>query len=130
MFCQWIAQLSQRFQAHRSQVGEAFRRYDVDGVMIARACLGKPWLFAQAAALLKGEPIPPDPTLAEQRAVMLRHYDLVLDRFGDDRGTMLMRKFAACYAVGLPGARAFRGAIGDANSPAEFRDVVERLFPR
>ena len=60
------------------KVVEAFRRYDVDGVMIARASLGQPWLFAQAAAALRGEPIPPDPTLDEQRACMLRHYELVL----------------------------------------------------
>ena len=37
----------------------AFDNYDVDGVMIARACLGRPWLFAQAAAALRGQPIPP-----------------------------------------------------------------------
>ena len=51
------------------KVVEAFRRYDVDGVMIARASLGRPWLFAQAAAALRGEPIPPEPTLDEQKAV-------------------------------------------------------------
>ncbi|HTN77140.1 MAG TPA: tRNA dihydrouridine synthase DusB [Pirellulaceae bacterium] len=112
------------------KVVEAFRRYDVDGVMIARAALGKPWLFAQAAAALQGKPIPPEPTLAEQRAVLLRHFGLVLERFGQERGTMLMRKFAACYATGLPGARHFRGGVGNANTAAEFYDVIERLFPR
>ena len=50
------------------KVVDAFRRYDVDGVMIARASLAKPWLFRQAAAALRGEPVPPDPTLAEERA--------------------------------------------------------------
>ena len=44
-------------------VVHAFERYGVDGVMIARAALGKPWLFSQCAAALRGEPIPPDPTL-------------------------------------------------------------------
>ena len=39
------------------KVVEAFRRYGVDGVMIARASLGRPWLFAQAAAALRGEPL-------------------------------------------------------------------------
>src|SRR5207244_11797604 len=38
------------------KVVEAFRRYDVDGVMIARASLGRPWLFQQAAAALRGDP--------------------------------------------------------------------------
>ncbi len=112
------------------KVVEAFRRYAVDGVMIARACLGKPWLFAQAAAALKGEPIPPDPTIAEQKAVMLKHYDLVLERFGDEKGTVLMRKYAACYAQGLAGARHFRGAISLAASPTDFRRIVEELFPK
>ena len=83
------------------KVVEAFRRYDVDGVMIARASLGKPWLFAQAAAALRGDPVPADPTLLEQRDCMLHHYTLVCDRFGEKKGTALMRKYACCYAQGL-----------------------------
>src|SRR5262245_31992535 len=31
----------------------AFERYGIDGVMIARAALGRPWLFAQSAAALR-----------------------------------------------------------------------------
>ena len=30
------------------EVVQAFHKYDIDGVMIARACLGRPWLFQQA----------------------------------------------------------------------------------
>lgn len=112
------------------KVVAAFRRYPVDGVMIARASLGKPWLFAQAAAALRGEVIPPDPPLEEQRAIMLKHFALVLERFGPERGTMLMRKYAACYASGLPGARHFRGAISNAQSPEDFYRIVEELFPK
>ena len=59
--------------------------------MIARAALNKPWLFRQAAAALRGEPIPPEPTLAEERELMLHHYRLVCDRFGVNKGTVLMR---------------------------------------
>ena len=79
--------------------------------MIARAALGKPWLFRQAQAALAGEPIPPDPTLLEERELLLRHYRLVCERFGVEQGTYLMRKFACCYAQGGPGARAFRGGV-------------------
>ena len=86
-------------------VVEAFGKYDVDGVMIARASLGRPWLFAQCAAALKGRLCPPEPTLQEQRDIMLQHYKLVVDRFGEQRGTVLMRKYACCYAQGKFGAR-------------------------
>jgi tRNA-dihydrouridine synthase B len=112
------------------KVVEAFRRYQVDGVMIARASLGRPWLFAQATAALRGAPVPPDPTLDEQREIMLRHFELVVERFGAQKGTFLMRKFGACYAQGRPGARYFRTYIQQVTTPEDFRRVVELYFPR
>lgn len=108
----------------------AFSLYGVDGVMIARACLGRPWLFRQIEAALRGEPIPPDPSIEEQKQCMLRHYDLVCQRFGEQKGTMLMRKYAANYATGRPGARFFRTYVVNVSTREEFLDVVERYFPR
>jgi tRNA-dihydrouridine synthase B len=52
----------------------AFENYPVDGVMIARAALNRPWLFRQVQAALRGQPIPASPTLAEERELMLHHY--------------------------------------------------------
>ncbi|MBI2480260.1 MAG: tRNA dihydrouridine synthase DusB [Planctomycetia bacterium] len=111
------------------KVVEAFRRYDVDGVMIARACLGRPWLFQQSAAALRGDPIPPEPSLDEQRECLLRHYDLVVDRFGVEKGTLLMRKYACCYAQGKPGARHFRAHVAKVSTPHDFHAVVTQYFP-
>jgi tRNA-dihydrouridine synthase B len=108
----------------------AFSRYAVDGVMIARAALNRPWLFRQVRAALAGEPIPPEPTLAEERQLMLEHYRLVCQRFGETKATILMRKYACCYAQGRPGAREFRTKVSHAASPAEFEAIVERYFPR
>jgi tRNA-dihydrouridine synthase B len=108
----------------------AFERYAVDGVMIARAALNRPWLFRQIRAALAGESVPPDPTLAEERALLLHHYQLVCERFGAGKGTILMRKYACCYAQGRPGAREFRTRVSHAATPAEFQTVVESYFPR
>jgi tRNA-dihydrouridine synthase B len=108
----------------------AFARYGVDGVMIARAALAKPWLYAQCAAALKGEPIPPDPTPLQEMELIRHHFALVRQRFGDERGTNLMRKFATCYAQGKPGAREFRGKITHVNTPAEFEEVLANYFPK
>jgi tRNA-dihydrouridine synthase B len=112
------------------KVAAAFARYGVDGVMIARACLGRPWLFAQSAAALRGEPIPPDPSLEEQKACLLRHYELVCQRFGEEKGTLLMRKFACNYATGMSGARLFRTHAAQVSTREEFLEVVENYFPR
>jgi tRNA-dihydrouridine synthase B len=112
------------------KVLHALRHYPVDGVMIARAALGRPWLFRQAQAAIRGEPLPAEPSLDEQREILLRHYRLVLQRFGVQKGTMLMRKYACCYAQGRPGARHFRTHIAHAATPEEFSAIVEHHFPR
>ncbi|MGB1925165.1 MAG: tRNA dihydrouridine synthase DusB [Rubripirellula sp.] len=112
------------------KVVQAFQRYNVDGVMIARACLGRPWLFAQAAAALRGDTVPADPTMDEQRDVMLNHYRLVIDRFGEEKGTVLMRKYACCYAQGKRGARHFRTHVARVSTADEFYQVVRDYFPQ
>jgi tRNA-dihydrouridine synthase B len=98
--------------------------------MIARAALGRPWLFRQCQAALAGSPIAPDPSLAEERALLMHHYRLVVERFGEEKGTILMRKFACCYAQGRPGAREFRTYVSRVATPAEFCQVVDDYFPR
>ena len=111
------------------KVVAAFRNYGVDGVMIARAGLGQPWLFKQAAAALKGEPMIPTPSLREQRDLLIRHQRRVAERFGEERGNILMRKYSCCYAAGRPGAREFRGYASRCSSTQEFVRIVERYFP-
>jgi tRNA-dihydrouridine synthase B len=111
------------------KVVDAFRRYDVDAIMIARASLGRPWLFAQACAALRGQPVPDEPNLTRQREILLHHYELVVRRFGVERGTFLMRKYASCYAQGRAGAREFRSRVHSVRTRDDFIDVVENYFP-
>jgi tRNA-dihydrouridine synthase B len=111
-------------------VVEVFRRYRVDGVMIGRAALGRPWLFRRVQAALAGQPIPPDPTLAEQRHLLLEHYRLIVEQFGPEKGTLLMRRYACCYAQGLPGARTFRRRVSQASRRDELIAAIVDDFPR
>jgi len=108
----------------------AMQKYGVDGVMIARAALGRPWLFKQVSQALKGEPVMPDPTLNEQAELLLRHQKLIVARFGEERGNILMRKYACCYAQGRPGARDFRGLASKCESSADFERIVREHFPK
>ncbi len=79
---------------------------------------------------MRGEPVPPDPSLAEERELLLHHFELICERFGDTKGTLLMRKYACCYAQGRAGARDFRSRIVKTSSPTEFLAVVAESFPR
>ena len=111
------------------KVVNVFRNFDIDGVMIARACLGRPWLFSQAAAACEVNQFHRTRRLDEQRECMLRHFDLLVDRFGESKGAQLMRKYACCYAQGRHGARHFRTHVAKVSSAAEFHAVVSEYFP-
>jgi tRNA-dihydrouridine synthase B len=108
---------------------DVFARYEIDGVMVGRAALARPWMFAQAAAALAGTPIPPEPTAEEQRELLLEHLDLVVERFGPRKGIVLMRTYACCYGAGKKGVRAFRAAVSQADSIEALADVVRHGFP-
>jgi tRNA-dihydrouridine synthase B len=116
--------------ATAAAVVDAFARYGVDGVMIGRAGLRRPWLFRQAAAALAGEPVPAELTPIEQRQLLLDHFRLVVHRFGAVKGTVLMRRYACQYGQGRHGARAFRREVARVATPEQFIAVVSELFPR
>jgi len=111
-----------------ADVAGAFARYGVDGVMIGRAALGRPWLFREAAAALGGEPMPPEPSLSEQRELVLEHYRLLVEQHGEDIAIVRFRRQACRYAHGRPGARAFRAEISRVATTARLLAVVDRHF--
>ena len=80
----------------------AFRDYQVDGVMIGRAALGRPWLFRQIQTALAGEPEVGEPLPAVQRETLLEHFQLVARQHGVERAAVLMRKAGCRYGQGRP----------------------------
>ena len=104
------------------------RDWPVDGIMIGRAAAAHPWIFHQIAEGLAGRPIPPAPTVSRQRELLLRHFDLVLERFGEEKGTILMRKWACDWSRGRFGGRTFRAEVSAVKDAASFRTLVDRFF--
>ena len=105
-----------------------------DSVMIGRAAMGNPWIFA----ILKREiastagpggmhPFLPDPTPEARRALILRHGEEMFLRHGE-HGLKEMRKHLAWYSRGIPGAAAFRAELPKVADPDSFRAVVGRFF--
>jgi tRNA-dihydrouridine synthase B len=90
---------------------EALRLSGADGVMIGRGCYGRPWFPAQVAHYLRTGVHVVEPTLAQQLAVMLAHYDLMLGHFGRDAGLRMARKHLAWYSRGLAGSAEFRAQV-------------------
>ena len=86
-------------------------RSGADGVMVGRACYGRPWLPAQIACFLSTGTTLPEPDLHAQKSILLAHYDAMLTHFGADAGLRLARKHVAWYSRGLPGSAGFRAKV-------------------
>ena len=110
---------------------EAIRRAKdeagVDGYQIGRSACGDPWLFRNLIAELTGGQ-PYAPPLAERRALLVRHFNLIVSLFGEARGTRVMRKYTFFYCNGLPGVRRFRDRFMRIASAGEFTGLVEDFF--
>jgi len=71
----------------------------------------------------------PTPTLGEQRAIMLKHYDLVVQRFRRAKGERnSCASSLAAMRKAKPGARIFRGRSRTSARTEEFYAAVEGCF--
>ena len=107
---------------------EMLAQTGVDGVTVARGAIGNPWIFSQAAALLRGEPLPEPPTLHAQRAVIRTHFELATAHYGPKRSSALMRKFGIKYARLHPASLTVRDAFVAARNVDEWKAVLDRYY--
>jgi tRNA-dihydrouridine synthase B len=70
----------------------------LDGVSVARGCIGNPWIFRDARALLAGQPLSEPPSVAEQGRVIGEHFALAAAAYGSQLAARMMRKFGIQYS--------------------------------
>ena len=96
-----------------------------DMVMIGRGALGNPWIFRDLDCAYRGEPLPPVPTPAEKKAMMIRHLEMLCDLKGEYTGVREFRKYIAYYTKGLPGAAALRRKANDISGSDEMARIIK-----
>ncbi len=81
-------------------VADMLSQTGVGWVSVARGCIGNPWIFRQARALLAGDMANAQrpPTIQEQRNVLFDHFRYSLAAHGEHRASLMMRKFGIKFA--------------------------------
>lgn len=107
----------------------------VDGVMIGRGALKNPYIFRDALRLWNvlraggdARSLPPAEGPREFPVLYRRLAELLHQRCDEHVLQIQLRKFAAWFATGYPGAAAFRKAVFQSQSVSETMDLSLRFF--
>jgi nifR3 family TIM-barrel protein len=106
---------------------EMFNRYGVDGIMIGRATVGRPWIFRDIKHFLSTGLILPEPSVNEKADIALLHLEKSLEFKEGKRAIFEMRRHLSNYFKGLPHFKETRLKLLTAQEVDEIRIIIEEI---
>jgi len=107
---------------------EIRRQSGADGLMIGRACYGRPWLPGQIAAFLATGERRADPDLTTRLGLVLEHFDGMLDHHGPELGVRCFRKHFGWYSGALADGEMWRTTVNRLVCPDAVRRTIVGAF--
>lgn len=109
---------------------EAFEKYGVDGVMIGRATIGRPWIFRQIKHYFETGEILPELSVSEQIKIIKEQILLSVEWLDEVRGLLHMRRHIAAMFKGLPHFRELRIQMLQAPTIEELWKIFDAVEAR
>lgn len=106
---------------------EMFDKYGVDGIMIGRATVGRPWIFSHIRHYLSTGEILPEPTVNEKADLAIAHLDKSLEYKEGKRAIYEMRRHLSNYFKGLPHFKETRLKLLTATEPDVIKIIIEEI---
>ncbi|MFW5645092.1 MAG: tRNA dihydrouridine synthase DusB, partial [Bacteroidota bacterium] len=104
--------------------GEMFKNHEVDGIMIGRAAIGKPWIFRDIKHYLQTGEILPEPLLDEKVEIAREHFEKSLEWKREPVGIYEMRRHFSNYFKSLPHFKALRLKLLTSMDTSEIYDLL------
>ena len=96
-----------------------------DGIMIARAARGNPWIFYQIKEYLQSGKEVAKPSFRIVCETILRHARMQTEWKGEKRGILEMRSHAAWYTAGYPHSAALRRQMNDIETYQKLEELLK-----
>jgi len=109
---------------------EMFERYGVDGIMIGRATVGRPWIFRDIRHYLETGELLPEPAVKEKVDIALFHFEKSLIYKEGNRAIFEMRRHFSNYFKGLPHFKETRLKLLTTTDAEEIRSLLEEIKQR
>jgi len=109
---------------------EMFTKYGVDGIMIGRATVGRPWIFRSIRHYISTGELLPEPAVAEKADLALLHLDKSLEYKEGKRAIYEMRRHLSNYFKGLPDFKETRLRLLTTLEVDEIRLIIDEIKKR
>jgi len=109
---------------------EMFDKYGVDGIMIGRATVGRPWIFKEIKTYLETGELLPEPTVNEKADIALFHLEKSLEFKTGKRALFEMRRHLSNYFKGLPHFKETRLRLLTSADTDEIKLIIEEIRNR
>jgi len=106
---------------------DMFDRYGVDGIMIGRATVGRPWIFRDISHYLRTGERLPEPSVNEKADIALLHLEKSLEFKEGKRAIYEMRRHLSNYFKGLPHFRETRLRLLTALEIDEIKYIINEI---
>jgi len=106
---------------------QSFDRYGVDGIMIGRATVGRPWIFRDIRHYLDTGELLPEPTVNEKVDIALFHLEKSIEHKSGARAIFEMRRHLSNYFKGLPHFRETRLKLLTTTDIGEIKSLMENI---
>lgn len=115
------------------QAPDIFRMLEQTGVhwvSVARGCIGNPWFFQQARALMRGdtEAAKTSPTIHQQREVLLEHFQISAELHGEQQAGRMMRKFGIKFSRHHPQGGEVKKQFISTKNLADWQAVLDQWY--
>lgn len=104
-----------------------FKETGCDGVMIARAGVGQPWLYRAIETEAQGKTFIP-PSIEQRGQWLLEHIQGLIDMDGEKLAILQSRKLAKYYARQMPRAKQFVEGSQRAETLSEVQQLIQDFF--
>ena len=101
-----------------------FEYTNCDGIMIARAAQGNPWIFEQITEGLQKGKIIEKPNLEDIKQMIIRHLNMLAEYKNEKIAVLEMRKNIAWYLKGMPNSSFIRNEI---NKIEDFQELLNKI---
>lgn len=106
---------------------DMFNKYNVDGIMIGRASIGRPWIFKHIRHFLNTVELLPEPSLNEKIAIIKKHLLRNIESKGEYGGILTIRRHYVQYLKGLPHSRELRIKLLTSNNLEENLEILDSI---